>query len=228
MLSVYPGGEPRVQAKTEDHLMATTTYTQANQPISVNVPSLGTDVLLLETFAGTEAVSELFRFDLNVLTLLASNTATGLAFDSLLGQSISVALQPATLTVRNFNGIISKITEGHRILGSTGSLFLRYQIEMVPSAWLLTRVKRSRIFQQKSVTDILTAVLGSNGVSNQIKEPLSRALLRAVPRERLGFRLPAHGRRRYFLLLQPYRQQPHARPCQHRTEQPDDTKGPPA
>lgn len=42
-------------------------YTQSNSPIAVTTP-LGKDVLLLEGFRGLEAISQLYHYELDLLT----------------------------------------------------------------------------------------------------------------------------------------------------------------
>ena len=121
-------------------------YTQDTRQMKVVTP-LGKDALLLVGFGGTEAISQLFQFQ---LSLLAENK-TEVAFDKLLGQKVTgefVAPQ------RFFNGIVSRISQGDRDQTFTG-----YRIEIVPQFWLLTHKAQSRIFQQISVPDILKKVL---------------------------------------------------------------------
>ena len=54
------------------------TYTQANRWLSITTP-LGMDALLLVGVRGSEAVSELFRFHLDLLATV-HNPLAGLAF----------------------------------------------------------------------------------------------------------------------------------------------------
>src|SRR5438045_3348076 len=70
----YPGPE---------FVMAT--ITQTGRPLAVNTP-LGKDVLLLVNCNGQEAISTLFRFQLD---LIAENSRE-IAFDKVLGQKITV------------------------------------------------------------------------------------------------------------------------------------------
>ena len=85
-------------------------YSQANRLLSVTTP-LGTDVLLLQRFSGEEAISKLFRFELE---LLAESTAT-VAFEAILGQGVTVTLvMPADGSKRYFNGIVSRFSQGER------------------------------------------------------------------------------------------------------------------
>jgi type VI secretion system secreted protein VgrG len=140
-------------------------YSQANQPLAVTTP-LGTDVLLLQQFSGVEAFSKLFRFELDLL----SESTAPIAFDSILGQAVTVTLAMPNKTSRYFNGIVSRFTQCERIPSAQGGgTFSRYRAEVVPQFWMLTRNYQSRIFQQLAVPDILKKVLTGLTVTYQLQ-----------------------------------------------------------
>ncbi len=124
-------------------------YTQANQPIEITTP-LGQDVLLITSFHGEEGISRLFRFEADLL----ADVKKEIAFDKLLGQKITIRLNLIDNTKRYLSGICNRFSQGE-----ADQDFCRYQIEIVPQLWLLTRTAQCRIFQQQSVPDILKAVL---------------------------------------------------------------------
>lgn len=73
--------------------------------------------------------------------------------------------------------------------GSAGeTTFIRHRIELVPKLWLLYLQTRSRIFQQKSVKDILTEVLASVTTKFELQGTYQPRLLHAVPRIGPGLR----------------------------------------
>lgn len=135
------------------------TFTQAKRPLAVHTP-LGPDALLLVGFSGTEGLSQLFSFELD---LLAENTRK-VAFDKLLGQGITVELELADGGKRYFHGICKRVAQGER-----ADDFTSYRMEIVPQFWLLTRRAQSRIFQHKSVPDILKQVLEGLDVSFELQ-----------------------------------------------------------
>ena len=140
------------------------TYSQANRPMGVSTP-LGPDVLLLQQFSGSEFLSRLFRFQLEML----AESSTDIAFDQILGQSVTVTLQMPDGSSRYINGIVNKFSQGERIPSPMGrAFFARYQAEIVPQLWLLTRKAQSRIFQQVTVPDILKQVLTGLSVDYQL------------------------------------------------------------
>ena len=175
-------------------------YSQANRPIAVTTP-LGADVLLLQQFSGSEAISKLFRFRLELL----AESSTDVAFDQLLGQSVTVNLNLPDGSTRHLNGIVSRFAQGSRTPSPMGeAFFTRYRAEIVPKLWLLTRNAQSRIFQQIAVPDILKQVL--TGLDGRLSAPghlRAPRLLRPVPRDRLRLRQPAHGGRGHLSTSSP-------------------------
>ena len=141
------------------------TYSQADRPMAVTTP-LGPDVLLLQQFSGSEFLSRLFRFQLGLL----AESSTDIAFDQVLGQSVTVTLQMPDGSSRYINGIVNKFSQGEQVSSSMGNdFFTRYQAEIVPQLWLLTRKAQSRIFQQIAVPDILKQVLTGLSVDYQLQ-----------------------------------------------------------
>lgn len=134
-------------------------YTQEKRLMEVTTP-LGKDALLLVAFTGQEAISRLFSFQLD---LLAENK-TEVAFDKLLGQKITIRLSLPDDEKRYFSGICNRVSQGER-----DTVFTRYRLEIVPEFWKLTRKAQSRIFQQKSVPDILKKVLEGLDVTYDIQ-----------------------------------------------------------
>ena len=135
--------------------MTTLMYTQADRPLALTTP-LGDDALLLERLSGTEGISTLFQFKLDLL----AESGRDIAFDKVLGAPLSVRITDASGTPRTINGICSRFREGPPVQGSKGpATFVRYQAELVPQFWLWTRNNQSRIFQHMTVVDILKSVL---------------------------------------------------------------------
>ena len=83
--------------------------------MAVSTP-LGPDVLLLQQFSGSEFLSRLFRFELE---LLAEST-TDIAFDQILGQSVTVTLLMPDGSPRYFNGIVSRFSQGQQVPSPMG------------------------------------------------------------------------------------------------------------
>ena len=140
-------------------------YKHGNRHMTLTTP-LGADVLLITSLEGTEELSTLYSFRLE---LLAKN-GTRIDFDKLLGNEMHVTIRilddqapGADPKVRHFSGICRQFAQGN-----SDEEFTSYQAEIVPHFWLTTRIARSRIFQQLSVPDILKKVLKPFKVDYQL------------------------------------------------------------
>jgi type VI secretion system secreted protein VgrG len=134
-------------------------YSQADRPMTVTTP-LGKDDLLPVGFSGREAISQLFRFQLNAL----AENKTHIEFDKLLGRKITIHLHLPGGKQRHVSGICKSVCQGGR-----DNQFTSYSLEIVPELWLLTKNRQSRIFQQLSVPDILKKALQGLNVSYEIQ-----------------------------------------------------------
>lgn len=125
-------------------------FEQANRPIQLTTP-LGQDKLVIQSIEGSESISELFNFRIDAMW---QSEEGALPFENLLGKTVTVSV--ATLAdKRYFNGIVTAITQASR-----EELFTHYRLDIAPDVWKLTRNVQSRIFQQKSIPDILKEVFG--------------------------------------------------------------------
>ncbi len=139
-------------------------FTQENRALTVTTP-LGPDAFLLREFKGTEAISRLFSYHLDLI----AGANEKVAFADLLGESISVGLELPDGSQRHFSGMVKRIVEGGRATGEVEMIGTSYQMELVPKVWLLTRRVQSRIFQQKAVPDILQEVFAGMDVDFQLQ-----------------------------------------------------------
>jgi len=129
----------------------------------INTP-LG-DTLQLRQLHGTEELSRLFTFNVQVIS--ESKTVDPKA---LLGKSATVEVETDGGGKRYLNGVISRF--GMR--GQDASKY-SYFLEMRPWLWLATRKTDFKIFQNMTVPDIIRDVLGKYG------EPMEFRLTKAYP-----------------------------------------------
>src|SRR5690242_3088635 len=97
------------------------TFSQDDRPLVVTTP-LGQDALLLEGFCGTAALSQLFRYQLDLL----APRGMPVSFEAILGQPIRVQLRLEDGNVRYFHGIVSRFQRGRR-----SKALQSYRAEMV-------------------------------------------------------------------------------------------------
>ena len=80
-------------------------FIQDNRSLSISTP-LGKDVLLLAGFKGTESMSQLFTFSLELLSKDHS-----LSFEDIVGTNVTLSIQLANGMLRFFNGIICSFSQ---------------------------------------------------------------------------------------------------------------------
>src|SRR5215475_2733987 len=125
---------------------------QINRRIAITTPR-GEDALLLRGFNGTEAISQLFHFDLD---LLSENES--LKLQDLVGKNVTLRIFDAEGAERHWNGFISRFSQGGQ-----DRRFTSYRAQMVPWLWFLTRTADCRIFQNKTVPDIIQKIFSDLG-----------------------------------------------------------------
>jgi len=123
---------------------------------------LGADKLLLKGFRGSEGMSRLFRFELDLLS-----EDNNISFTDIIGKNVTITVKLADGTPRYFNGVISRFGQG-----GSDETFTSYHAEMVPWLWFLTRAADCKIFQTQTIPDIIKSVftnLGFNDFTNSLK-----------------------------------------------------------
>jgi type VI secretion system secreted protein VgrG len=120
-------------------------------PLRIRLP-FAADVVRLR---GHEGLSELFEFECDVLV----RHGIDVAFERLLGTEVTVSLESGE-AARYFSGMVARIGETDR---DEERVHLR--IRLVPRVWRLTRLRRSRVFQQQTVPAILQDVFAGLDVA---------------------------------------------------------------
>ncbi len=72
----------------------------------------------------------------------------------LIGTDATLTLRLAGDEKRHFHGYISRATRGER-----HGRYVRYSVSLRPGIWFMTQAKNSRVFQEKSVKDVITELL---------------------------------------------------------------------
>lgn len=127
-------------------------HDQPAGPFRIEAPSYDGALQVLR-FRGRESVSHPFRFAIHV----GAAQANGPALErGLLGQAATLSIDTARGT-RTVCGIVAGVQSEHRL--ADGHAF---RLMLVPRLWLLGRRKTSRIFQCKTVPEIVDAVLGTS------------------------------------------------------------------
>ena len=110
--------------------------------------ALRRDVLLLRSFTGQEAISQLFNFRLELVS-----EKPPIRLESIIGQNVTVNMALSAGSTRYFNGFVSQFTQTGR-----DSQFTYSHAEVVPWLWFLGQTSDCRIFQNKTVPEIITQI----------------------------------------------------------------------
>ncbi len=133
--------------------MASTTLVQQGRLLELTTP-LGPDAIVINGFSGTETLSGLFRFRLDLLAPV-KNSVTA---KQLLRQPVAVSILSEGDKVRYFHGLVNRLSAADR-----EERFRHFHAEVVPWFWFLSQRSDCRIFQNKSVPEILKAVFDGAG-----------------------------------------------------------------
>jgi type VI secretion system secreted protein VgrG len=131
--------------------------------VAIDTP-LGKDEVVITALKGFEHLSQLFHFDISLLS--EDHKIDG---DKLLGENVTVRLIDEKEEKRFFNGYVTSFSQ----LPSSDR-YAYYQIEVKPWLWFLTRTSDCRTFQNKKVPDILTEVIKKHGF-DKIKNKLTES-----------------------------------------------------
>jgi type VI secretion system secreted protein VgrG len=110
---------------------------------------LGSDVLLFHTMHAREELSRVGECRLDLLSLKSD-----IKLDDILGKSVTVKLALQDDSTRYFNGYVTRFSSG-----GTYGRYRRYYASVHPWLWFLSRTADCRIFQDKTVPEIVKAVL---------------------------------------------------------------------
>jgi type VI secretion system secreted protein VgrG len=118
---------------------------------------LGEDVLLIESLEGSEGISRLFEFHVELL----ADAGTEIQPASLMGAKVTVAIGLTDIVgSRYINGIVAAFEQG-----AADKEYATYHARIVPGMWQLTLTANCRVFQNKTVLEIVKSVLGEYGLS---------------------------------------------------------------
>lgn len=151
-------------------------FTQDQHLLAITT-NAGKDVLLLDAFDGEEGISRPFRFAVKLMAEVATNNPSQIKPHELVGTSmtISVALsQPgtgaSTGSYRYFTGMCERFVQQDQ-----DDNFAHYSAVIVPWFSFLNYASNCRIFQKKTVPDIIAEVVGAHGFSSMLTQQLTKS-----------------------------------------------------
>jgi type VI secretion system secreted protein VgrG len=130
-------------------------FTQRNRQLQITTP-LATDELLIFRMEGHEALGRLYEYTVD---LLSDNES--ISPDDLLGKQMTIEMDMVNTTKRYFDGYVSRFTQVGHV-----AYFAHYRATLRPWFWLLTQSSDCRIFQNKTVPEIIKEVFTDKGFSD--------------------------------------------------------------
>lgn len=116
----------------------------------------GKDVLLLKSMHGVEAMSQPFRWSLDLLSEKGDVEA-----DDILGKTVTIGMDLPNGKSRYFHGYVTEFS-----LGGWSQKYNQYRAIVRPWYWLLTRTADCKIFQEKTVPQIFEEVVKQYGFTD--------------------------------------------------------------
>jgi type VI secretion system secreted protein VgrG len=130
--------------------------TQTDRLIRIYTP-LGDDAVLVRSFEGSEEMSGLFDFRVELVSTNGAIQAT-----DIVGKRATLSIvQADRSTERFFDGFVARFAQ----LPTRGRLY-RYEARLVPWLWFLTRTTDCRIYQEKTVPEIIEDVFSRFGFTD--------------------------------------------------------------
>ncbi|MDX2178065.1 MAG: type VI secretion system tip protein TssI/VgrG [Bryobacteraceae bacterium] len=126
-----------------------------NSPLIFSTP-LGADRLIVDRLQGSESISGLFEFRLDL-----RSSDPEIDFAALIGQAASVKIAIAAAEPAYIHGIVGRFEQG-----LSPSSHAVYHAVLHPWLWLLTLNSDCRIFQNLSVPEIIKQVFGDLGFAD--------------------------------------------------------------
>lgn len=141
------------------------------QSLDIATP-LGEGVFTLVSLDGREGLSMIGGFELTL-----KSKRHDIQPQQMLGQNVTVRVVGALDRPRYINGYVTRWTGVSELRdakdGPKGTKAYLYQATISPWLWFLTRQANSRIFQKKTVPDILKAVFQAHGALASVQDKLT-------------------------------------------------------
>jgi len=130
---------------------------QEGRCLGITTP-LGPDVLAVASFSMTEAISRLFSLQLTMVS-----EQRGIKPEDLVGKPVTLRISTTDESRKDkyVNGIVVRFSQGE-----ADSRVRTYYAEVVPWLWFLTQTSDMRIFQKKSVPDIIQKIFQDLGFTD--------------------------------------------------------------
>ncbi|MCA9199231.1 MAG: type VI secretion system tip protein VgrG [Planctomycetales bacterium] len=129
---------------------------QSERLLQLTTP-LGADVLLLTSFQGRDEVSGLFEYQLSMMS-----DDNNIQANQIVGKDVTVRIEVPDANPRFFHGYVNSFVAGDEDREGRRNYFAT----MVPWMWFLTQTADCRIFQEKSIPEIMETIFQDLGFND--------------------------------------------------------------
>lgn len=119
------------------------------------------DSLIPERVSGTEMLCGLATYEVDFIT-----DETAMAPADMLGKTIGLSLGPEDGTAASVHGHVVALRLGDFLGGQYGASYRRVSCRLVPWFWFLGHTQDCRVFQNKTVQEILETLFGDAGFTD--------------------------------------------------------------
>lgn len=137
-----------------------------NQALTLHSDALPLNTLLVTKLSGSERLSGLFRFELELLCQDKELDLEAVLYaPARLGIQVNVPMSGGgfAMTTRQIAGVFAELEEQEH-----GHGWVKYRAVLVPKLWQLSRTYRSRILQDKTIDELVQLVLEGDGLDPQV------------------------------------------------------------
>jgi type VI secretion system secreted protein VgrG len=127
-------------------------FSTSNRMYFLKLDEFEEDDLLIQEMSGTEGVSQLFEFRLRLVS-----ARDDIDVRDIIGKSAILRIETAD-TERHWNGYVSRFARSGRMPSADGEDLYTYECDIVPWFWFLTQHEDCRIFQNKTVREIIETI----------------------------------------------------------------------
>jgi type VI secretion system secreted protein VgrG len=147
--------------RAEERISSVSLIEPSSAPFELSAGPYESPALVIVSLRGREAISEPFSFDITVVASLDVDDST--IETDLLGAPACLVMQAGASAPRYVRGVIAAVAAQSSVHGRRAV----YRLRVVPALWLLKKRTTSRIFQDKTVPEIVAAVLDKAGVAHK-------------------------------------------------------------
>jgi type VI secretion system secreted protein VgrG len=133
---------------------------QKNLDVTIK-STLDDDTLIVDELTVIESLHDFFD-----IQIIAHSENINIDLEASLGTNMTVTFDIHSKK-RYFSGVVTRFEQIHTtVLEKQKKLMAFYKIQLKPRLWLLTQSKDYRIFQKKSVSEIIKEILSENSVTD--------------------------------------------------------------